>query len=241
MTYVNLFLEELDLALQIKYLDLAANQLNELLQELSDPMANVESLLNTADIFKYLKLINLQQQVVKSLQANKISSRQNSTVFSPGVPPKIALAEQMLVLYNFELAFGIIQEFRLPVTQLYCDAAKKIAKKKQFAKVEELLKNIKGSIEPKEWDEIIKNVIWILVQEMNDMKTAEKFADKLMIVENQIAGYITCQKLRTAYRIAVKYEDVEQIKIILFESKRAGEKSVAALCEQFLTSKGIDV
>lgn len=51
-----------------------------------------------------------------------------------------------MVLHNFELGFQIIQDFRLPVKQIYINAIAQICRKKQLNKVNEMLRNIKATI-----------------------------------------------------------------------------------------------
>ena len=56
------------------------------------------------------------------------------------------------MLHNFDLAFQIIQDYRLPIKPIYINAISKILRKKQTSKVLDLFRFIKGTINDDEWD-----------------------------------------------------------------------------------------
>lgn len=69
-------------------------------------------------------------------------------------PIQSEVAEELLGFFNHELAFKVMQEFRLPMAPIYVNAIAKIAGKKQVSRIFDLLKNVKGSVDDKEWDEV---------------------------------------------------------------------------------------
>lgn len=56
------------------------------------------------------------------------------------------IAEQILLTYNYDLAFRVMQDYRLALQNIYASAISKIAAMKQNAKVLDLLKHIKVTL-----------------------------------------------------------------------------------------------
>lgn len=61
----------------------------------------------------------------------------------------------MLVLHNFDLAFAIVQEYRLPTQRIYQSALVVMATKKETKKIDELLKMVRPWLNENEWDDIV--------------------------------------------------------------------------------------
>jgi zinc finger FYVE domain-containing protein 26 len=96
------------------------------------------------------------------------------------------VAGELLGSYNHELAFKVMQEFRLPMAPIYVDAIAKIASKRQVSKIFDLLKNVKGSVDDKDWDEVVLAAIKVMVRDHNDPKTGEKLVDKLVYLQSKV-------------------------------------------------------
>ncbi|CAL9780378.1 unnamed protein product, partial [Musa acuminata subsp. burmannicoides] len=61
-----------------------------------------------------------------------------------------ALAEK-----HFDLAFQVIYEFNLPAVDIYAGVAASLAERKKGGQLTELLKNIKGTIDEDDWDQVL--------------------------------------------------------------------------------------
>jgi len=96
------------------------------------------------------------------------------------------VAGELLGCYNHELAFKVMQEFRLPMAPIYVGAIAKIASKRQVSKIFDLLKNVKGSVDDKDWDEVVLAAIKVMVRDHNDPKTGEKLVDKLVYLQSKV-------------------------------------------------------
>jgi len=64
------------------------------------------------------------------------------------------IARELLECANHDLAFRVMQEFRMPMAPIYAEAIAKIAGRRQVPKIFDLLKNVKGSVDDKDWDEV---------------------------------------------------------------------------------------
>jgi zinc finger FYVE domain-containing protein 26 len=101
------------------------------------------------------------------------------------------VAGELLGCYNHELAFRLMQEFRLPMAPIYVDAIGKIAGRRQVSKIFDLLKNVKGSVDDRDWDEVVLAAVKVMVRDHNDPKTGEKLVDKLVYPQSKVSPSLT--------------------------------------------------
>jgi len=140
------------------------------------------------------------------------------------------------VLYNFALAFRIMQDFRLPITNIYLKAICAISRKKQANKVNDLLKEIKGTCSDNDWDEIVLASIKVWVGELQDTKTAEKnLASKLVGSRSKVVANILCGKRKAAYLQAVRDNDRVLVQMVHEEAEKANDATIFGLCEKYLS------
>jgi len=243
LTCIHLFHEYSDFNSKITYLEMSKDNLHEGLARIHQPIATAfkgDSLLNEGDITKYIKTVNLQLEVTKYLfsQVKNINpGTTNSSLFA-NVAQKAEIAEQILVLYSFDLAVRVITDFRLPAAQIYLNAISKISRKKQPNKALDMLKSIKGTVTDAEFDEVVLASIAIFARENADIKSAEKFLPKIVMEENQINGNILCTKLKAAYLTAIKFNMVTKVKEIRDEAAKTDQKALLQIIDQWLAKSG---
>jgi len=190
-----------------------------------------------AEILKYAQTTSLQIEVTAFLQSQgKIvpPTAYKMSLFGPPAQ-KSDIAELLLVLYNFALAFKIMQDFRLPITTIYLNAICTMSRKKQAAKVNDLLKEIKGTCSDNDWDEILLASIRVHVNELQDVKTAEKIASKLVGSRSKVIANILCGKRKAAYLQAVRDNDRDLVQIVCKEAEKANDATIFGLCEKYLS------
>eukprot|EP01112_Ceratiomyxa_fruticulosa_P023548 TRINITY_DN9040_c0_g1_i1.p1 TRINITY_DN9040_c0_g1~~TRINITY_DN9040_c0_g1_i1.p1 ORF type:complete len:231 (-),score=55.93 TRINITY_DN9040_c0_g1_i1:342-1034(-) len=136
----------------------------------SPSATKTSSVLTEGEINKYLHTVQLQIEVTKYLAAHfkAISGYQliqlhKISLFSTP-KQKGEVAEFLLILGNFDLGFRIVQDFRLPHSLVTIQAATTLCRKKQSSKVDELLKNIKGTVGDDDWDSVVLACISVLAQ-----------------------------------------------------------------------------
>jgi hypothetical protein len=154
-----------------------------------------------------------------------------------GSTQRLAVAVAAIVYLNrFNLAFQIVQDFRLPCEEgeVYRRAARHLTRKRQLGKVNDMLKNVKGTIDDSEWDRVIESgVIAVLCEELGDTRGGEKYIGRLTGAPARVRANITCRKLRAAYLLAVKLNSVELVAEIRTAAKLHDAK-VFKLCETFI-------
>ena len=199
--------------------------------------------LTKVDIAKHIKTAGLQAKLLEFM-ASVAPSKSNPTpetlpedasLWGNGAT-KQAITETLIINHNFELAFKIIQEYRLPPDRIYREALVKMAKRKQTKKIEELLKSIKIVLSGKDLDSCHVAVARVYGMVHNDFSTAESFATKVIDQPLACEAFIACRKLKQAYLIAAKLKDLDLVRAIQAEAKRLDMKREYELCDTFLKS-----
>ena len=89
---------------------------------------------------------------------------------------------RLLLLDDFDLAFRIIQEFRLPGVDIYEQAIKAMARAKAVPRVDNLLRNIKGVVSNEDWDRVLDVCVNVFARENQDAKVRLKSGRDLMTI-----------------------------------------------------------
>lgn len=167
------------------------------------------------EIAKYIKTITLQTEVTKSYGPQQQTGL--PTLFD--VLKKKCEVTEILLLHNtkqFDLAYRIINEFRLPSVKLYTRVVSEMIKKKMTAALNDMLKNIKGTLlSDADWDAIVITAVNTYALDMNDPETGEKMISKIVDDSKKVRACLTCQKFRAAYLIAVKCNNASDVQFIL--------------------------
>jgi zinc finger FYVE domain-containing protein 26 len=78
--------------------------------------------------------------------------------------------------------------------------------------------------------------IRVFVEQHKDVKTAENLIGKVVSVKSKVYAYVLCRKLKAAYLLAVKANDIGLIELILDEARKQNDKTVQELCEKYLAN-----
>lgn len=76
----------------------------------------------------------------------------------------------------------------------------------------------------------------VLVELHKDVKTAENLTGKLVSTKSKVHASILCRKLKAAYLMAVKANDIGLVELILDEARKQNDKTVCDLCDKYLAS-----
>ncbi|KAH7840144.1 hypothetical protein Vadar_013191 [Vaccinium darrowii] len=66
---------------------------------------------------------------------------------------------ETLIEKNFDLAFQVIYEFNLPAVDIYAGVAASLAERKRGGQLTEFFRNIKGTIDDDDWDQVLACVV----------------------------------------------------------------------------------
>jgi len=243
LTKIRLFLKSEDQINQVLHLEIAKKHFISGLQgDGNDNTFSQKHVLRPDEISKYIKTINLQIEVTKKF----------GDIISPTTNAKLSLFDsakgkceitEFLMLQSFDLAFRIASEFMLPLSKLYVRTLCNLVRKKQIQNVDNLLKQIRGTpISDEDWDALINNIIKIYIKEMNDEKNAEKFIAKLRNDSKKVRACLLCNRFKAAYLIAVKCNNLDDVKLIYDFCTKIDSKATATIaehCLKYLKDHGI--
>lgn len=137
----------------------------------------------------------------------------------------------------------------MPQGEIYSRAVTELVKRK--SELAALLKTLKGTIDHEEWDTVLLAVIRAYV-EIKDTSSGEKlrtfsvgqvflclilwsrFIPKLFSTKSQIVAYRLVNLLKTAFILAAKCNDVEEILLIRTAALNSNTKTVVQLCNSYL-------
>ena len=251
LTSMTIYNAQTDPLVRIHYLELVQKYLSKALELYDETLAiQQKSTSSTSrlpmtkvDIAKHIKTAGLQAKLIEfslTLEPTKSNPTpdllpEDVSLWGPSAA-KQQITEFLIVNHNFDLAFKIIQEYRLSSDKIYRDALVKMAKKKQTKKIEELLKSIKIVLSGRELDACHVAVARVYGMVHSDFSTAESFAGKVVDQPLACEAYIACRKLKQAYLIAAKLKDLDLVRAIQAEAKRLDMKREYELCDTFLKS-----
>jgi hypothetical protein len=206
-------------------------------------LANVDA----SELSRYERTIAHQIDVTKYFDAKQrhLSSPDvaEASLFRSG-RQQFDIAVELIVLGNVELAFRIMQEYRLPVEHAYADAVAALARRKAYARLNDVFDHMRGTVPDEQADNVVMAAIDHCIAEHRDAKQALKFVQKLRGSRGQVLGYLKCGKLKLAYIAAVKArsEAVSCVQLVLESAQRIGQPGarIARMCETFLEANQVE-
>ncbi len=163
---------------------------------------------------------------------------------------------------GFGFVIRIIQCFNLNSKLVYCQIASELAKQFNFKEINNLLKciNDSGYTEETSYDECISTCIrvfaasssnfsigatnqqssgggGILPKDINIQQYNKDIEDLIQLIKdekNKINAYILTGRLKSAYLIAIKMEQVDTVKHIASVAERLGQNLIKDICNKWL-------
>ncbi|XP_072171552.1 uncharacterized protein [Diadema setosum] len=190
--------------------------------------------------------------------ATPTSARRPSDVGGGGTPPpavptlfgnstdkaevvhKVLLAGST-VADGFQLAFKIIQDFRLAETKIYCRAGRRLALLKKHGEIKQLLMCHKstGLANRESCDEILDASVRALASDKTQVKGAEELIKLMQGETSKINAFILIGRLKQAYLLAVKAEREDDIRRIAAtaEQTEGAEARIKSICDTWLRER----
>ena len=172
--------------------------------------------LSETELTKNLNTVELQLEVTKWFSV-QMPSRSMSLFGTHKMKCDVA---EILLPHNFPLAQRIMVDFRLPHVQICCTAINSLARSRQISKVNEILGNLKGKLSDKDWDHVVSGVIEVFARELNEAGISDRFIKYLKGDRAKFEACIACNKLKTAYQLAIKQQTSQALQDVgLVKSK----------------------
>eukprot|EP00062_Callorhinchus_milii_P004130 gi/632942170/ref/XP_007886267.1/ PREDICTED: zinc finger FYVE domain-containing protein 26 [Callorhinchus milii] len=204
--------------------------------------------MSAADVSRYINTIELQIEVTKFL--HRCESSATSRITGPPVSlfgnnnMKMAVACKVLlggknIEEGFGISFRIIQDFQLDAAAVYNKAAKHLLHERQFCQIRQLLKCVResGVASSEDTDHLLIRFIEGGDQQLSQSKELEKLILEMKSDENKIKAFMICNKYRSAYLVAVKFEPpraAQVIQEVLEAAERAEDDLIPKICRDWL-------
>lgn len=162
----------------------------------------------------------------------------------------LILSSGQTIQDGFGFVIRIIQCFNLNSRLVYCQIASELAKKYNFKEIRNLLKCINESGYTEDlnssYDECISTCIRIFATSNNQSTTEnvsnaqqynkeiEELIQMIKDEKNKINAYILTGRLKSAYLIAIKMEQVDTVKYISNVAERLGQNLIKDICNKWL-------
>ncbi|KAH0890215.1 hypothetical protein HID58_052644 [Brassica napus] len=140
---------------------------------------------------------------------------------------------ETLVEKNFDLAFQVIYEFKLSAVDIYAGVAASLADRKKGSQLTELFKNIKGTIQDYDWDQVLGAAINVYANKHKERP--DRLIDMLTSSHRKVLACVVCGRLKRAFQIASKSGSVADVQYVAHQASHANSHTVLGLCKQWLS------
>ncbi|KAK7283046.1 hypothetical protein RIF29_12273 [Crotalaria pallida] len=186
-------------------------------------------------LVKFSARISIQVEVVKSFNDSDGPQWKHSLFGNPNDPEtfrrRCKIAE-VLVEKNFDLAFRLIYEFNLPAVDIYAGVAASLAERKRGSQLTEFFRNIKGTIDDDDWDQVLGAAINVYANKHKERP--DRLIDMLTSSHRKVLACVVCGRLKSAFQIASRSGSVADVQYVAHQALHANALPVLDMCKQWL-------
>ncbi|KAJ9702451.1 hypothetical protein PVL29_004268 [Vitis rotundifolia] len=186
-------------------------------------------------LVKFSARISIQVDVVKSFNDSDGPQWKHSFFGNPNDPEtfrrRCEIAET-LVEKNFDLAFRLIYEFNLPAVDIYAGVAASLAERKKGGQLTEFFRNIKGTIDDDDWDQVLGAAINVYANRHKERP--DRLIDMLTSSHRKVLACVVCGRLKSAFQIASRSGSVADVQYVAHQALHANALPVLDMCKQWL-------
>ncbi|OMO61829.1 hypothetical protein CCACVL1_23218 [Corchorus capsularis] len=187
-------------------------------------------------LVKFSARVAIQVEVVKSFNDSDGPQWRHSLFGNPNDPEtfrrRCEIAET-LVERNFDLAFQIIYEFNLPAVDIYAAVASSLAERKKGSQLTEFFRNIKGTIDDDDWDQVLGAAINVYANRHKERP--DRLIDMLTSSHRKVLACVVCGRLKSAFQIASRSGSVADVQYVAHQALHANALPVLDMCKQWLS------
>ncbi|EPS72500.1 hypothetical protein M569_02257, partial [Genlisea aurea] len=166
-------------------------------------------------LVKFTSRVSIQIDIVKTFNDVEGPQWKHSIFGNPSDPEtfrrRCKIAET-LAEKNFDLAFRIIYEFNLPAVDIYAGVAASLAERKKGGQLTEVLKNIKGTIDDDDWDQVLGAAINVYANKHKERP--DRLIDMLTSSHRKVLACVVCGRLKSAFQIASRSGSVADVQYV---------------------------
>ncbi|CAN1162066.1 Zinc finger FYVE domain-containing protein 26 [Linum perenne] len=186
-------------------------------------------------LVKLAARVSIQVEVVKSSNDSDGPQWRRSLFGNPNDPEtfrrRCEIAET-LVERNFDLAFQVIYEFNLPAVDIYAGVASSLAERKKGGQLTEFFRNIKGTIDDDDWDQVLGAAINVYANKHKERP--DRLIDMLTSSHRKVLACVVCGRLKSAFQIASRSGSVADVQYVAHQALHANALPVLDMCKQWL-------
>ncbi|XP_024541382.1 uncharacterized protein LOC9656299 [Selaginella moellendorffii] len=191
--------------------------------------------LTDEDLIKFSARLSVQMEVVKCFSDADGPPWKRSLFGNPNdndtFKRRCEVAEA-LVEKNFDLAFQIIYDFGLPAVYIYAGVAAALAEKRKYNNLVDLLRNIKGTIDNEDLDQIIGAAISVYANRHRERP--DRLIEMLSSTHRKVLACVMCGRLKTAFQIASRSNNIGDVEWVRQQARMTGALPVEDMCKQWL-------
>uniref|UniRef100_A0A0E0C461 ZFYVE26-like TPR repeats domain-containing protein n=1 Tax=Oryza meridionalis TaxID=40149 RepID=A0A0E0C461_9ORYZ len=186
-------------------------------------------------IMKFSTRVSYQMDVVKAL--NSVDGPQWKTSLFGNPTDAETLRRRCMVVEtlaekHFDLAFRMLHEFDLPAVDIYAGVAASLAERKKGGQLTEFLKNIRGTIDDDEWDQVLGAAINVYANKHKERP--DRLIDMLLSNHRKVLACVVCGRLKSAFQIASRSGSVADVQYVAHQALHANALPVLDMCKQWL-------
>ncbi|KAL5074247.1 hypothetical protein RYX36_013231 [Vicia faba] len=186
-------------------------------------------------LVKFSTRVSIQVEVVKSFNDSEGAQWEHSLFGNPNDSDtfrrRCKIAE-VLVEKNFDLAFQVIYEFNLPAVDIYAGVAASLAERKRGSQLTEFFRNIKGTIDDDDWDQVLGAAINVYANKHKERP--DRLIDMLTSSHRKVLACVVCGRLKSAFQIASRSGSVADVQYVAHQALHANALPVLDMCKQWL-------
>ncbi|CAK9164522.1 unnamed protein product [Ilex paraguariensis] len=179
--------------------------------------------------------VAIQVDVVRSFNDTDGQQWKHSLFGNPNDPEtfrrRCEIAET-LAEKNFDLAFQVIYAFNLPAVDIYAGIASSLAERKKGGQLTEFFRNIKGTIDDDDWDQVLGAAINVYANKHKERP--DRLIDMLTSSHRKVLACVVCGRLKSAFQFASRSGSVADVQYVAHQALHANALPVLDMCKQWL-------
>ncbi|KFK32552.1 hypothetical protein AALP_AA6G257700 [Arabis alpina] len=186
-------------------------------------------------LVKLSSRVKMQIDVVKSFNDSEGAPWKHSLFGNPNdseTSRRRCEIVETLVEKNFDLAFQVIYEFKLSAVDIYAGVAASLADRKKGSQLTELFKNIKGTIQDDDWDQVLGAAINVYANKHKERP--DRLIDMLTSSHRKVLACVVCGRLKSAFQIASRSGSVADVQYVAHQALHANSLTVLDMCKNWL-------
>ncbi|KAJ3671098.1 hypothetical protein LUZ60_008524 [Juncus effusus] len=186
-------------------------------------------------IVKFLPRVGLQMEIVKALNSPEGPQWKTSLFGNPNDPETFkrrCMVVETLAEKHFDLAFKALHDFNLPAVDIYAGVMTNLGERKRNRDITEFLKNIKGTIDDDDWDQVVSAGISIYVNKHRERP--DRLVEMLMSSHRKVLACVICGRLKSAFQIASRSGSVADVQYVAHQALKSNSQPIVEMCRTWL-------